>query len=474
MTAQPGYPEPDQMLGPYRIVRRLGVGGMGVVFEAVDTTLDRAVALKVISPHIADDESFRARFTHEARAQASLDSPHVVAVYAHGDADGRLYIATQLVPDGDLGALLAAHGAPPIRTALDIIAQVSSGLADAHATRLVHRDIKPPNVLLRRRGNALSAYLADFGIARQVDADHSLTSAGQTIGTPTFMAPELHTGAPSGVTSDVYSLGCLLWATLSGHAPYGGTSDYQIVRAHFEQSIPQLVPAEDPLVAHVNRVLRTAMAKQPGDRYPSAAAMRDDLDAALRIPDEGSATAARPSGPPVRSSATPVLPAPAPRRGRVALVLALVAAVLLAAAGGGYVLLTQDDDEPSSDPGGGASSASASTPEETDSEPTGPTGPTETPPSSATPPAGPFSEEDRQRAVDSMSAAVAAANPSLAGEDEIVRCVAEGWIDEVGLESLVGQGYFDEDFNLIDQPLTAENQSAITSATFGCIEIPES
>lgn len=451
------------MLGPYRIVRRLGVGGMGVVFEAVDTTLDRRVALKVISPHIADDESFRARFTHEARAQASLDSPHVVAVYAHGDVDGRLYIATQLVPDGDLGALIAAFGAPPVRTALDIIAQVASGLADAHASGLVHRDIKPPNVLLRRRGNALSAYLADFGIARQVDADHSLTTAGQTIGTPTFMAPELHTGAPSGVASDVYSLGCLMWATLSGHAPYGGTSDFQIVTAHFEQPIPQLVPAHDPLVDSVNRVLRTAMAKQPGDRYASAAAMRDDLHAALRIPDQGAA-AAGPSGPPVRSSSTPVQPAPGPRKGRVALVLALVAVVLLAAAGGGYVL-AQDDDGPSSDPGDGASSATSSGPESTDSEPTDPTDPTS--PDSATPPGGPFSEEDRQRAIDSVTETFAK-DLGLADEAQ-ARCVAEGWIDAVGLESLVEAGFFDEEFGFVDQPLTPENESAITNAAVECI-----
>ncbi|MEJ7832380.1 MAG: serine/threonine-protein kinase [Nocardioides sp.] len=465
MTAQPGYPEPDEMLGPYRIVRRLGVGGMGVVFEAVDTTLDRRVALKVISTHLADDESFRARFTHEARAQASLDSPHVVAVYAHGDADGRLYIATQLVPDGDLGALIAAYGAPPVRTALDIIAQVASGLADAHASGLVHRDIKPPNVLLRRRGNALSAYLADFGIARQVDSDHSLTSVGQTIGTPTFMAPELHTGAPSGVASDVYSLGCLLWATLSGHAPYGGTSDYQIVTAHFEQPIPQLVPAEDPLVGHVNRVLRIALAKQPADRYTSAFAMRDDLYAALRIPDEGAAAATRSSGPPVRSSATPVLPAPAPRRGRVALVLALVAVVLLAAARGGYVLLTQDDDEPSSDPGGEASSATSSSPDPTDSEPSDPsdTGSPEGPP----PPSGPFSDEDRAKAEASLTEAVLVLE---LGTDEQSACIAEGWIDNVGLEQMVEEGFFDEDFNFVDQPeMSTETREGITAAVITCV-----
>nr|WP_281386002.1 serine/threonine-protein kinase [Nocardioides luti] len=180
-------------MGAFRVGRRIGGGGMGVVFEAYDEGLARRVALKVISPHLADDPAFRARFTREAQAQASLDSAHVVHVYAHGEADGRLYIATQLVPDGDLGMMVRAHGGAPLRTAVDLIAQVASGLADAHAAGLIHRDIKPANVLLRRRDSGLHAYLGDFGIAREIGADQTLTAAG-TVGTPSYMAPELHTG----------------------------------------------------------------------------------------------------------------------------------------------------------------------------------------------------------------------------------------------------------------------------------------
>lgn len=158
-------PDPPDQLGPYRIVRRLGRGGMGTVYDAVDTALDRHVALKLIVPELADDPDFRARFVREARAQASLDSPHVVPVFAHGEIDGRLYLASLLVPDGDLGAALRRHGPLPVREAVDLVAQVADGLAEAHRAGLVHRDVKAANVLLRRCGTHTVAYLADFGIA---------------------------------------------------------------------------------------------------------------------------------------------------------------------------------------------------------------------------------------------------------------------------------------------------------------------
>jgi serine/threonine protein kinase len=230
-----------EQLGPYRVERRLGSGGMGVVYAARDTALDRPVALKVISPQLADDPGFRERFTREARVQAALDSEHVVPVYAFGEDDGRLWIASQLIPDGDLGRLLKEHGAPPRPVAVDLIDQVAAGLADAHAAGLVHRDIKPANVLLRR-GPRIRAYLADFGVAGPIGA------VSDDAGTPAYMAPELHAGGAASVASDVYALGCLLRATM---------------------------PAGDPLDA----VVRTATADRPEDRYPSAAAFRAALAA---------------------------------------------------------------------------------------------------------------------------------------------------------------------------------------------------
>jgi serine/threonine protein kinase len=221
------------------VVRRLGSGGMGVVHEAWDTSLERSVALKVISPQLADDPGFRERFTREARAQAALTSEHVVHVYAHGEDDGRLWIATQLIPDGDLGRLLKQYGVPPRPVALDLVDQVAAGLADAHAAGLVHRDIKPANVLLRR-GPRIRAYLCDFGIAGPIGA------ATDDAGTPAYMAPELSAGGSASVASDVYALGCLLRA---------------------------LLPAGDPLDA----VARMATAERPEDRYPTASAFREAL-----------------------------------------------------------------------------------------------------------------------------------------------------------------------------------------------------
>jgi hypothetical protein len=293
VATQAGYPGPGELIGPYQVGERLGQGGMGVVFAALDTQLNRRVALKIISPHLADDPEFRARFTREAQAQASLDSPNVVHVYAHGEVDGRLYIATQLVPDGDLGQMIQSRGAPSLPVAVDVIAQVASGLADAHAVGLVHRDIKPANVLLRIQGDTVRAYLADFGIARQVTAEHQLTLTGSTVGTPTYMAPELHTGGHPGPA-------------------------YQVVTAHLTAPIPQL-PETSATVAAVNRVLRIAMAKNPADRYRDAGAMRDDLRAALRAPETGP-----PTGP---------QPVAAPDRRRAGLYVVLVAVIVLGLVG---------------------------------------------------------------------------------------------------------------------------------------------
>ncbi|MCW2793370.1 MAG: hypothetical protein JWO76_2468 [Nocardioides sp.] len=435
MSAQAGYPAPGEMIGAYRVGRRLGGGGMGVVFEAYDEGLHRQVALKVISPHLADDPDFRARFTREAQAQASLDSAHVVHVYAHGDADGRLYIATQLVPDGDLGLMLQAYGAPPVRIALDVIAQVATGLADAHGAGLVHRDIKPANVLLRRRDPALHAYLADFGIARQVGADATRTRTG-TIGTPSYMAPELHTGGTAGVASDVYSLGCLFWATLSGTAPYGGTSDYEIVSAHIGKPVPQL-PGAGPLVVEVNRILRTAMAKEPGDRYPTAAAMRDDLRAATRLPD------------------SPPAPGPAAstgRRGPIALVGGLVVLAVAAVAGIVFALVGGDGTDTATDPPASATGASPATPPASPPSDPGSTGP------------------DEQRAIDSFATELAASSVMSEKQSD---CVARTVVEDVGLPTLVADGFFDEQGNFLNPDLAdlpVEKQS-LSEASLSCLTL---
>lgn len=427
MSTSGGYPAVGERIGPYRIVRRLGGGGMGVVLEAHDEALNRQVALKVIAPHLAEDPDFRARFTREAQALASLDSEHVVHVYAHGQADGRLYLATQLVPDGDLERMIGEYGAPPVRVALDLVAQVAGGLADAHAAGLVHRDIKPANVLLRRREGGTQAYLSDFGIARVVGAEH--TQGAGTIGTPSYMAPELHTGGEAGVASDVYSLGCLLWATLSGRAPYAGTSEYEIVSAHLAEPVPQL-PGSGPLVTEVNRILTRAMAKDPGDRYSSAAELRDDLRRARTLPDSGTPVAAAgASGP---ASARPPL----------ALVGAGVAVLLLVVAGIAYAATRGGDAEPVVD------------------DVTAPTATTD----GGTKP----SASDRETATASLARALEQQGVMTREQAE---CTAERWIEEAGLPTMRDAGFFDDEWSYVDQDrsaMTPAIEAAATSAALAC------
>lgn len=290
---------------------------MGVVFRAREENLGREVALKVIAPLFAHDPEFRERFTREARAQASLESAHVVAVYAHGEEDGYLYIASQLIPGGDLGHLIRNDGPPTLVEALEVIEQVASGLSDAHDAGLVHRDIKPGNVLVRRRPGSIRAYLADFGIARRMNADATRFST-TTAGTPSYMAPELHGGAKAGPSTDIYALGCVLWVALTGTPPYQGMSEFQLIAAHVREPVPQL-EGDSAMVHATNRILRTAMAKEPTERYQSAAEMGSDLQAALRlpitpgtaVPQGKGATALRPVVRPTGGRPTPA-PAPAP------------------------------------------------------------------------------------------------------------------------------------------------------------------
>jgi serine/threonine protein kinase len=459
VVTQAGYPEPGELIGPYRVGQRLGMGGMGIVFEALDTQLNRQVALKIISPHLADDEAFRARFTREAQAQASLDSPHVVHVYAHGEVDGRLYIATQLVPDGDLGRMIQTRGAPALGIAVDVIAQIASGLADAHAAGLVHRDIKPANVLLRIRPDGVRAYLADFGIARQVNADSNLTTAGVTVGTPTYMAPELHTGGQPGPASDVYSLGCLLWAAVSGQAPYRGTSDYEIVNAHISAPIPRL-PETSRMAVAINRVLQISMAKQPGDRYRDAGAMRDDLHAALRMPDGSAPTLPGPVG---GGAASGVAQGSGGRR--TGLIVAMVALVVLALVGAGVALAVTsgDDDEPKADPTKEPTSAESSsgTPTETD------TGtPTSEPPDTGT-----YTPQDGDEAQ-----AIDVITEALRGQEGIddgtAGCVAEKMVEELGVERMIEAGMLTSELEVNNDPMSgalpSDVQTAVYTAAVDC------
>ncbi|WP_141014609.1 serine/threonine-protein kinase [Nocardioides sambongensis] len=471
-TPAPPPLSPGDQLGPYRILRRLGQGGMGTVFEAVDVGLNRRLALKVIASDVAGDPLFRARFTREAQAQASLDSPHVVQVFAYGEVDGRLYIASQLIPDGDLGAMLRAHGAPPPRIAVSMMAQVADGLAEAHRVGLVHRDIKPANVLLRNRGDSIAAYLGDFGIARRVDGVSGLTTDGFTVGTPSYMAPELHTGGVPGPLSDLYSLGCLLWACLVGTAPYPGTTDYQVVTAHVSAPVPQL-QVTGPFGRELNRILATALAKDPARRYPSAAALRDDLRALERnLPAPAGVHSGRPPGGPPSLAPTAGYaggPAGAPgvrrHRSRVGwIVAAAVAAVLLLGGGAAVAVVLAGDD---GDEDRGASSTA--TPGDPGGAPSGdpsgdPSGSASETTSGAPAPGG-----DEQTAIDNIAAALGE-DPEI--DQRTATCVATELVDSRGVDGLQEAGFIDADLQVVTDGSgvpDADLLSEVFTLAFNCV-----
>ncbi|WP_299054315.1 protein kinase [uncultured Nocardioides sp.] len=338
----------------YRLDDLVGHGGMGVVHRATDLRLDRRVAVKVISGARSGAEEARARFAREVAALARLDSPHVVAIVDHGEADGgdadggarpgSPYLVTQLVPGGDLGSVLRGSGGLAPATAVEVVAQVLDALRDAHAAGVVHRDVKPANVLLRDadavredRPGDVHVYLCDFGIA-QLAADDGLTSTGMVAGTWAYLPPERGRGEAATAASDLYAAGCLLWACLTGRPPYDG-SDVEVAIAHQHEPVPRLGWTGD-LGTALDAVLTRAMAKDPADRYADAAAMRADL---LALPLTGSEqrTAGAPAAAAARTAdhTTPRHPAaPAgdgrrPDRPRRALLGAGLALLLLGGAG---------------------------------------------------------------------------------------------------------------------------------------------
>ena len=259
-------PSVGDQFGRYVLLRPLGQGGMGLVYAARDTSLDREVALKIIAPHLAGDVDYRARFTREATVLSQMSSPHVVAVHDYGERDGCLFLVTQLVPGGDLATQLGQGPVAPVE-ALGLVSQILEGLADAHDVGVVHRDVKPSNVLLRRRGGRWEALLCDFGIATS-DGGEAFTRTGSLVGSTPYMAPERNQGDDSGVPGDVYAVGCLLWRVLTGVTPYAG-SEVEVAVAHLQAPVPQL-PGDDVFAQSVNTLLQRAMAKAPGDRYASA------------------------------------------------------------------------------------------------------------------------------------------------------------------------------------------------------------
>lgn len=296
-----GFPaEGDTYADRYKIVRELGHGRSGTVFEALDPVLDRPVALTVVVPSVAAPGAHAHRFAREAAALARVRSRHVVGIHEYGEHDGTAYAVTDLLPDGDLERWLAAYGPLGREEALRLVAGVCQGLADAHAVGVVHGDVRPGTVLLWQRPEGLVPYLRDLGVVggneRHLDPDGALA------GSPAYMPPERHFGHPADERGDVYGAACLLWTALTGSAPYPGT-DFQTVNAHITDPVPRL-GGDDPVDAQIDEVLAAAMAKDPGARISSAAELRVRL---LRVLHRSQSPPAPPAAPPAPPSSPTVL-----------------------------------------------------------------------------------------------------------------------------------------------------------------------
>jgi len=256
--------EPGAPFGPYRIVEPLGRGGMAVVYRAHDPALERDVALKVLPPEFLHDSSFAERFRQEARVAARLEHPHVLPVHAFGIEQGRPWMAMRLVGGGSLADRLR-HGPLPPAQAASLLREIASALDYAHSKGVVHRDVKPANVLLDEAGRA---YLADFGIARLLEGSSVATRTGLVQGTPSYMAPEQALGSKVDRLADVYALGVVAFECLTGRVPYTGTTPVAILMKQVSEPVPEPAPGELPPPAAA--VLRRCLAKLPAERWPTA------------------------------------------------------------------------------------------------------------------------------------------------------------------------------------------------------------
>jgi serine/threonine-protein kinase len=272
---------PGSQVAGYLLERQIGTGGMAVVYQARDVRLGRLVALKVMAPALAGDETFRLRFVREAQTAAAVDDPHIIPVYEAGEAGGILFIAMRFVGGGDLRSQLRREGPLAPDRVMAAIAAVAAALDAAHAAGLVHRDVKPANMLRDTRpGRPDHVYLSDFGLSKGMRSSQ-LTGSSQFLGTPDYTAPEQIEGAAADGRTDQYALACSAFQLLTGTVPFARGESWQTVWAHLNTPPPTLTALRPELPPAVDAVFARAMAKSPPDRFPDCRTFADALGSAL-------------------------------------------------------------------------------------------------------------------------------------------------------------------------------------------------
>ena len=273
---------PPERIGPYRVIERLGVGGMGVVYKCHDETLNRHVALKVLQQKFASDEHYRRRFHREARTIASLSHPAIAHVYGIGESPSAagpvIYIIMELVDGPSAETVIQREGALSLERAAALVRDTALGLEAAFAKGIVHRDVKPSNLLVTGGG---SVKIVDFGLAKEIGSENSMTAEGIVLGTPHFISPEQGRGRPVDHRSDIYSLGATFYNLLTGRPPFDGTSQVSVIVAHVNDAPPLPHVVHAGLPPAVSRIVLRMMAKAPEDRYQRYRDIIDDLEALL-------------------------------------------------------------------------------------------------------------------------------------------------------------------------------------------------
>ena len=274
--------QPGTVIGGYRLEERIGAGAVAVVFRARDEALGRSVALKVLAPALAMDGEFRTRFVRESRAASLVDHPNIIPVYRAGADAGVLYLAMRYVSGGDLHSVIEREGPLPPRRVMSLLAPVASALDAANGAGIVHRDVKPANVLVDVvPGRPDHPYLSDFGLAKGEMMASGLTHAGEFVGTLGFASPEQISGRPSGPATDQYALACVAFTLLTASLPFRHSHPEAVLWAQMSQPPPQVTPRRPDLPAAVDEVLARALARDPSDRFPACGDFADALGQAM-------------------------------------------------------------------------------------------------------------------------------------------------------------------------------------------------